>query len=879
MVSWTFPIDYKYEDALLCADCNSWMHAKCLGLTKAAFKYYLDNPDIDWICLSCSLPFATMDYPSETDANIQVNTTATDITMEASNFENDYANEDLPNSQVSSILEERRNNSSGALVAHLNINSIQNKLEELKLLNDELKAHIFIMSETKIDRSYPDDQFSLQGYRLYRKDRGKGGGGLIAYFSTAILSKKLKLPKAYKTLEALAVECSIGRREILFLALYRPPKQSRKKKDPRGSKYQQNVEDEMNDICQWACLQKQCVVILGDLNMDRLIPNRGEGKMLRDLEQVCNLTCLITEPTRVTMHSQTLLDVLLTNTPEMFTRCGVYNPEISDHYLIYGEMTDKVCKHKPKTIIFRQTKNTDFELFNEDLINAPWHVSDIFTSVDDKYDYWRGLFESVANQHAPIKKKRVREKDIPYMTQEWKRALRNKRKYAKKFAEDRTSENMELKRKYRNIATRERRKAIRAYWYTKADEHKSRPSKFYDTFKPFISNKIKESEAIHLKTEGDNAVKDQTEVAEILAKYFTNAALSIGGDHVNNIKEEDHSDHSSVKTIREAHKETNFEFKLFTVADVEQALEKINPKKSSGWDTGLPPKFLKNLAKGTAASLTSLYNNCIEQSTWPSAWKMGEWTPVFTKGDRQDARNYRPITSLIAVDKIFEFLLSNQVTSHYDETLYYRMTAYRKRHSCETTLLTLIEDWKQAVDSKQLVSVLSTDMSKAFDSLSHSLTVKKLEAYGFGERSLNLMRSFFDERLNRVKMCDATSDWTKIERGCPQGSSFGPLLWNIYQNDMSAHVKDVNLTMYADDHQMYVKGWEHETVQRRMKTQGQQALSWYSNNFLLANPDKFQSLNINPRKLDKDKSNKTLSINDLDIANTELIKLLGVHIY
>ena len=118
------------------------------------------------------------------------------------------------------------------------------------------------------------------------------------------------------------------------------------------------------------------------------------------------------------------------------------------------------------------------------------------------------------------------------------------------------------------------------------------------------------------------------------------------------------------------------------------------------------------------------------------------------------------------------------------------MTAYRKRHSCKTTLLILIEDWKQAVDNKQLVSVLSNDMSKAFYSLSQSLTVKKLAAYGFGGRSLNLMRSFFDDRLNRVKMCDATSDWTKMEQGCPQGSSFGPLLWNIYQNDTSAHVKD-----------------------------------------------------------------------------------------
>ena len=118
----------------------------------------------------------------------------------------------------------------------------------------------------------------------------------------------------------------------------------------------------------------------------------------------------------------------------------------------------------------------------------------------------------------------------------------------------------------------------------------------------------------------------------------------------------------------------------------------------------------------------------------------------------------------------------------------------------------LIEDWKQAVDSKQLVSVLSTDMSKAFDSLSHFLTVKKPEAYGFGGRSLHLMRSFFADRLNRVKMCDATSDWIKMERGCPQDRLSVPYQWNIYQHYMSAHVKDVNLTMYADYHQIYVKG-------------------------------------------------------------------------
>ncbi|KAL9951208.1 hypothetical protein ACROYT_G043830 [Oculina patagonica] len=310
--------------------------------------------------------------------------------------------------------------------------------------------------------------------------------------------------------------------------------------------------------------------------------------------------------------------------------------------------------------------------------------------------------------------------------------------------------------------------------------------------------------------------------------------IMIGGDHVNNLAEEDHSEHSSVP-------------------EVQQALQKINPKKSSGWDSRISPKLLKSVAEGTAASLTKLYNNCIEQGEWHNAWKMGECTPAYKKGDRQDTTSYRPITSLTAVDKIFEQLLCNQVTCHYDKTLYNRMTAYRKKHSCETTLLALIEDWKLAADTKQLVYILSTDMRKAFDSLSHSLTIKKLEAYGFGRRSLELMRSFFENRHNRVKLGEITSDWIKMKRGCPQGSSFGLLL-------------------------MYVKGTDHETVGRSLKIYGSQALAWYSKNYLKANPDKFQSLNINPRKIDKDKSDTALSIDDIDITKTEQIKLLGVHI-
>ena len=173
------------------------------------------------------------------------------------------------------------------------------------------------------------------------------------------------------------------------------------------------------------------------------------------------------------------MDVILANNPDLFKKCGAYQPEMSDHHMVFEEMMEKVHKHKTHTITFRQTKSTDFEQLNQDLEAAPWHGGEIFCNVDDQYDYWKGLFESVVDQHAPNKKKRVREKDIPYMTPEWNQAIRDKRKFAVQSAKDRPLENFELKRKYRNIATRERRKTIKAYWHRKSEELKSKPSEFF----------------------------------------------------------------------------------------------------------------------------------------------------------------------------------------------------------------------------------------------------------------------------------------------------------------------------------------------------------------------------------------------------------------
>ena len=121
--------------------------------------------------------------------------------------------------------------------------------------------------------------------------------------------------------------------------------------------------------------------------------------------------------------------------------------------------------------------------------------------------------------------------------------------------------------------------------------------------------------------------------------------------------------------------------------------------------------------------------------------------PLHKKVNHSDIKNYRPITILAAVNKVFEQLLSNQVTQFMEPYLSNCLTAYRKQNSCKTTLIKLMEDWKEALDNSNVVGILSTDLSKAFDSLHPPLLLAKLKPYGFEDCAIGLMRSYFSDGI------------------------------------------------------------------------------------------------------------------------------------
>ena len=150
-----------------------------------------------------------------------------------------------------------------------------------------------------------------------------------------------------------------------------------------------------------------------------------------------------------------------------------------------------------------------------------------------------------------MKKMKVRAKDVPYMTSAWKSAIRAKRKFAERYSQKKTPQNLELKRKWRNKATRQRCIAIKQYWTEISHNLKSNPKNFFKSFKPFWDREDKEDNRkreIHLSIEG-KLERDKTVVAEHLSEHFSYMAKGIGGEQAEDLSEEDFIEHNSLHLI------------------------------------------------------------------------------------------------------------------------------------------------------------------------------------------------------------------------------------------------------------------------------------------------------------------------------------------
>ena len=276
-------------------------------------------------------------------------------------------------------------------------------------------------------------------------------------------------------------------------------------------------------------------------------------------------------------------------------------------------------------------------------------------------------------------------------------------------------------------------------------------------------------------------------------------------------------------------------FRPISEDEIKNMIKDLKNSKSVGGE--IPIKILKE-CEFTFEILTKCVSRSFAKGEFPDCLKQAKVSPIFKKDDPLE--NYRPVSILPLLSKVYEKLLYNRLSDYVENIFNVILCGFRKAHSTQHALFKLLQSWQKEFDEKGMVATVFMDLSKAYDCIPHDLLIAKLCAYAIDSVGLLLISDYLSHCKQRTKVGSSYSFWHDITRGVPQGSLLGPLLFNIFINDLFLFIRKFGVCNFADDNTLYSVGKNIDNVISDLKTDLVGVMEWLKINSLKANPGKFQ---------------------------------------
>ena len=718
-----------------------------------------------------------------------------------------------------------------------------------------------------------------------KKLKEKGSGVCLYVHNTMNFTKLKHISLCKDSIESLFVEITNLPEPIIAGVIYRPPNSSL-------SEFNREYETIISQ------LSGKLAYILGDFNINLCNINSDTEQQFEEIIFTHGFTPVISIPTHQMPHcTKTCIDNIHTNDIDETIVSGVVSEKISHHHGIFmlkhlaiGIDTGKSIPPDKLTIHYNYS-NANLEKLCDEIegdIDRFFHHCDSFES-------FLTIFQEKIDKACKLLTPKTSRRNCitnPWITEGLINSIEKKawlyiewRETCSLSFPDGNPEKFESYKEHNKLLKLLIKAAKKQFYAEKFDKCKGNSKKTWQ-----LINEIRgKSEKV---TKNDFIIDGQRItcrriIATKFNSYFTSLATNLNKEVLGQDRDINGSMDSFAQYMSKSVENSIF-LEDTNAAEIEEIIKSFENGKASD----IPIRLVKKSAHLISPILATLYNNCMNQGSFPTLFKVGKVTPVYKKDNKECIENYRPVSILPIFGKIFEKIIYTRLIKFFmaNGILHEDQFGFRKGHSTTHALHKSVDIITNSRERGKHVLGIFIDLSKAFDTLDHQTLISKLENYGVRGTALTLLTSYLTERSQYVSFCKTSSDPLAIKYGVPQGSILGPLLFLLYINDITNCYKgdDSEFVLYADDTNIFVIGPSHESTFLKANQILEQVSKFMKCNLLHINMSKCCYIHfkpthefdatcarVRPYANENDKS-RSIFINGQKINKVRYTKFLGV---